>query len=85
MSQFEKLLRRIRFLDKGLRFEELKKVLEFYGYSMSGPGTGSSHMTFRKKGCHPITIPVQEPIKPVYIRMVKEIVESEENHEQDIE
>jgi hypothetical protein len=32
MSQFDKLIRRIKKLDKSLRFDELKRVLEYYGY-----------------------------------------------------
>ena len=48
MSQWEKLLLRITSLDKNLRFEELRKVLESYGYTMSAPRGGSSHCTFRK-------------------------------------
>jgi len=82
MSQFDKLLRRIKSLDKNMRFHEVRKILEAYGYSMSGPGSGSSHRTFRKPGVQPITIPVHEPIKRIYIVMVKEIVESEENDEE---
>ena len=49
MSQFDKLLQRIRALDKNMRFEELQKVLEHYGYTMSGPASGSSHKSFRKR------------------------------------
>ena len=78
MSQFAKLLQRIRSLDKNMRFDELKKVLEYYGYSMSGPAGGSSHKTFRKAGCYPITIPQHEPIKKAYVLKVKQIIESEE-------
>jgi len=37
MSQIEKLLKRILSLDKNLRFDELRKVLESYGYTMTGP------------------------------------------------
>ena len=59
MSKFEKLIQRIYSLDKNLRFEELKKILEFYGYKMYGPSGGSSHKTFRKTGKQPITIPIQ--------------------------
>ena len=44
---------------------------------MNAPRGGSSHYTFRKEGCMPITIPMHEPIKKVYVEMVKEIVESE--------
>jgi hypothetical protein len=61
-----------------MRFNELKKVLESYGYEMKSPGSGSSHYTFRKNGCAPITIPKNEPIKIIYVQMVKDIVESEE-------
>ena len=32
MSKWEKLLARICSMDKGMRFDELKKVLESYGY-----------------------------------------------------
>lgn len=79
MSQFDKLLRRIYSLDKNLRFEELQKVLEHYGYTMSGPAGGSSHASFRKKGKSTITIPRHNPIKRAYVENVKAIVESEEN------
>ncbi len=82
MSKWDKLLKRIYSLSKDFRFEELRKVLESYGYQMNAPKGGSSHYTFRKAGCQPITIPKHEPIKKVYVEMVKKIVESEErNHE----
>ena len=82
MSQFEKLLMRIHALGKNLRFQEVKKVLEELGYTMSGPSGGSSHRTFRKPGKKPITIPQHEPVKRIYIIMVKEAVESEEDDEE---
>ena len=84
MSKWDKLLARICGLSRNLRFDELRKVLESYGYEMRQPSGGSSHCTFRKAGCAPITIPMHEPIKKVYVMMVKEVVESEvSNHEDD--
>ncbi|MFW6680045.1 type II toxin-antitoxin system HicA family toxin [Lacrimispora sp. AGF001] len=77
MSQWDKLLNRICSLSKDLRFSELQRVLEYYGYEMKSPKGGSSHYTFRKSGCMPITLPKHEPIKKVYVQMVREIVESE--------
>ena len=77
VSKWEKLLSRILSLSKDLRFDELRKVLESYGYVMSAPRSGSSHRTFRKPGHNPITIPKSEPILRVYVEMVREIVESE--------
>ena len=79
MSQFDKLIRRIKKLDKSLRFDELKRVLEHYGYEVSNPTSGSSHYTFRKAGKPKITIPKHASIKVVYVRAVKVIVEGEEN------
>ena len=77
MSRWDKLIMRICSLSKALRFDELRKVLESYGYVMNVPKGGSSHYTFRKSGCMPITIPKHEPIKKVYVEMVRQIVEGE--------
>lgn len=75
MSQFDKLIKKIFNLSNDLRFEELQKVLETYGYIMTNPKGGSSHYTFRKANCMPITIPKHKPIKKVYVKKVKEIIE----------
>ncbi len=50
MSKWDKLLTRICSLSKDIRFDELRKVLDSYGYEMSAPRSGSSHYIFRKKG-----------------------------------
>jgi len=81
MSKWDKLLSDILTLDKNLRFDELRKVLESCGYRMSAPGSGSSHCTFRKPGKNPITVPKHEPVKTVYVKMVRTVVEEELNHE----
>ena len=47
---------------------------------MNAPKGGSSHYTFRKSGNTPITIPKHEPIKSVYVKMVKEMIESVEDN-----
>lgn len=85
MTKWDKLILRIRNLSKDLRFAELQKVLESYGYEMHAPRGGSSHYTFRKQGCRPITIPKHEPIKKIYVEMVRRIVESEAMENEDTE
>lgn len=75
MSKWDKLLNKILSLSKDMRFQELKKVLEYYGYQMASPSSDSSHFTFRKPGKNPITIPKHEPIKKIYVEMVRKIVE----------
>lgn len=85
MSKWDKLLSRISLLSNDIRFDELKKVLESYGYKMNTPKGGSSHCTFRKAGCQPITIPRHEPIKKVYVEMVRQVVENEVENNENIE
>lgn len=85
MSKWNKLLQRICTLSQDLRFDELRRVLESYGYEMFSPKSGNSHYTFRKPGCHPITIPKHEPIKKVYVEMVKDIAESEADNDENAE
>lgn len=73
------MLNRIKSLPKDVRFDELKQILEVYGYHGRRPGSGISHWTFRKQGKAPITIPMDEPIKLAYVKAVKSIIESEES------
>ena len=82
MSKWDKLLSRILSLSKDMRFDELKKVLESYGYEMNALRSGSSHYTFRKPGKNPITIPKHKSVKKIYVDMVREVVE-ESAHEND--
>ena len=85
MSRWDKLLARVKELSKDLRFDELRRILEWYGYEMHAPRGGSSHYTFRKPGCSPITIPKHEPIKKVYVELVREVVEREASNHEDVE
>ena len=85
MSKWDKLLKRIYALSRDLRFDELRKVLESYGYEKNAPRNGSSHYTFRKYGCQPITIPKHEPIKKFYVEMVRQVVESEVKNDENAE
>lgn len=85
MSKWDKLIAKVCSLSKDVRFEEIKKVLESYGYVMNAPRGGSSHYTFRKSGCQPITIPKHEPIKKTYVELVKQVVESEAGKDEDSE
>ena len=81
MSQWDKLLERIRSLSGDVRFEEARKVLESLGYTMKAPRSGSSHCTFRKKGKPPITIPHKAVLKKIYVKLLKQITEEETGNE----
>ena len=43
MSKFDKLLERITSLSKDMRFDELRKVFESYGYTTHSPKGGITH------------------------------------------
>ena len=83
MSEWDKLINRVCSLSTDMRFTELRKILESYGYTINAPKSGSSHYTFRKPGKNPITIPKHEPIKRIYVEMVREVVEEENTNEND--
>ena len=83
MSKWDKLIIRVRSLSTDMRFTELRKILESYGYTINAPKSGSSHYTFRKPGKNPITIPKHEPIKRIYVEMVREVVKEENANEND--
>lgn len=74
MSQLEKLIADILSLNPNLRFEQLYKLLIDLGYTVKQPRGGSSHYTFRKEGCTPITIPNHGPLKRVYIELVADAI-----------
>lgn len=75
MSKWEKLIQEILKVNKNLRFEDLAKALIKIGYTQHQPKSGSSHYTFRKQGCTPITLPRHTPMNKAYIELVKEAVE----------
>jgi len=52
MSKWDKLIARICSLSKDLRFNELRKVLESYGYEMNAPRSGSSPLYVQKAGLY---------------------------------
>ena len=74
MSQWDKLVADILKQNPNLRFEELCKALVKIGYVPEQPRSGSSHYTFRKSGCTPITLPKHGPMKKAYINLVSDAV-----------
>lgn len=83
MSQWDKLIAEILEKDANLRFDELYKALVKIGYTPSQPQGGSSHYTFRKAGCMPITLPRHTPVKKIYIDLVSDTVRAYLEEKQD--
>jgi predicted RNA binding protein YcfA (HicA-like mRNA interferase family) len=69
---------------KGVRFEELRRLLEAYGWTPERPRSGSSHHTFRRPGELPITVPFRRPtVLPVYVRAVLARLAAQDAAEED--
>jgi predicted RNA binding protein YcfA (HicA-like mRNA interferase family) len=67
---------------KNVSFEELEKILLYFGYTKSQRGRGSSHYTFRKKGMTPITVPKKRPhVNEHYVGNIIKLLELEDWHE----
>ncbi len=84
MSQREKLRQKIKQNPKNVLFQDLEKLLSFYGFELK-----------RKRGSHRsfvgmvegkktlLVVPYQKPLKEVYVKKALDVIEKieEENHE----
>ncbi|MBA2362106.1 MAG: type II toxin-antitoxin system HicA family toxin [Chloroflexia bacterium] len=50
MTKREKLIGKIRARPPHADFEDVRRVLDLYGWTMRAPRSGSSHYTFAKAG-----------------------------------
>ena len=60
-------------MDHDIRFEEIVKVMKEYGYEIKQ----SKSYSFVKPGCSRIVILRHKPIKKVYVKMIKKVIEEE--------
>ena len=77
MSKWDKLLKKLKTCSRDVTFEELKKILNSYGYKESQANRGGSHYNF-KKGDKRVTIPKHSPIGRVYIMIIKDPIDEDE-------
>jgi hypothetical protein len=68
---------------KNVDFDTLKGILNEFGYIEKQPKKGSSHYTFRKKGCYPLAVPKHKPIKENYVKDVINNLELEMWYEEE--
>lgn len=72
MSKKDKLIKAMKNNPKNILFEDIKKLLEDYGYVCHN--SGGSHFVFRKENTVSIVIPYHKPIKAIYVKHVLEIL-----------
>ena len=69
MPNIDKILQKMKRQPNGIRFQELRKVLEYNGYKMKSK-TGTSHRQFINSKGDVITIKEENPLKAVYVKDV---------------
>ncbi len=79
MSKKEKLLHKIRQNPKNVRYDEIDKILSWYGFGRRQASKGTSHYVYILRAAgkfYRLTIPFKRPfIKRVYIRKALEILD----------
>lgn len=87
MSKRKKRLQKLRNSSKDVSFDELRSVLEDYGFELQN--IVGSHYTFRVMidgNPHLLVIPFRRPIKPIYIKKALKLIDKiEENEIEDFE
>jgi hypothetical protein len=66
---------------KDVEFNELRRLLEGFGFECRQPRGGSSHYVFRKPGSMPISVPKDRPVNRKYVLMVIDLLNLEEWYE----
>lgn len=75
MTKREKLLERIKRNPKNVRFETLRKVLEWYGFEVKR--TRGSHFSFVKRiegRKRVLVVPYTHPLKAVYVKQALALI-----------
>jgi hypothetical protein len=75
MSKRNKLLNQMRNNPKDdWKIDTLKSIADYYGIEYAD--NGSSHVVFRSPIGEHLTVPARRPIKPIYITLFLDFIES---------
>jgi hypothetical protein len=75
MTKTTKLYERIKNNPHNISFEDIRKLLEFYGFELLRQSSGTSHFVFFKAGCGPITVPFRRPLKSYVVKSIIKILD----------
>ena len=76
MTKRDKLLKKIRQHPKNVSFQELRTLLEAFGFELQRT-RGSHHSFVRKSGGRKrlLAVPYAHPLKAVYVRMALALID----------
>lgn len=82
MSKLTKLYEKVKNNPKQVRFDELDKLLIYYGFQRKQPRSGSSHYIYTY-GSVRVTVPFKQPhIKSVYVKLAIDALEGVINNDE---
>ena len=82
MGKREKLLEKLRNNPRNVSFEDLDKLLRWYGF-VCRPPRGGSHYFYKRRGCRPISVPRHKPVGSIYVKRAVALIEECENPEEE--
>lgn len=83
MNRLEKLRRRVAHSTKNVRFEDLDRLLQGYGFECR-PGKGSHY--YYRRGIHRVTVPFRRPhVLPIYVKLALKAIDRAELEGKDSE
>ncbi|QGP92569.1 hypothetical protein MGLY_19550 [Neomoorella glycerini] len=74
MTKREKILEKIKQNPRNVSFNDLDRILRQHGFKCRQLGSGSSHYTYLKDDIR-ITLPKQNPMRPVYVKITLKAIE----------
>lgn len=86
MSKREKLRQKIEQNPKNVRFNDLSRLLEFYGFELRR--TKGSHHSFVAKIAEQevlLVVPYEQPLKAVYVKQALELIKKIEAYLDEVE
>jgi len=78
-SRQERLYAQVSGNRKNCSFDDLARLLEAYGFESRRKRSGTSHVTFKRPGRNPITVPRARPVKEHYVDVVLEAIDELES------
>ncbi len=75
MKALLKIVKKIINNPRDVDFNDIKKLLESFGYECTQPKGGSRHFIFRKKGVDHFSIPKKKPVNEFYVKHIIKLLD----------
>ena len=79
LTQDDKLIRTMRDNPKDWKIGDVERACRLFGINCSAPSRGSHYKLQHPKIRGILTVPARKPIKPIYIKLLLEMIDSLEN------